>query len=128
MSLLQVSDIAFGYGADRLFRGVTLRLNAGERAALVAPNGAGKTTLLRLIAGELSPDEGSVVIRKEASVGFYRQSHELGTDGTVLDALLSSFQQVLEIRHELDRARDQAASGGEAQLAHLKRQLGRDST
>jgi ATP-binding cassette subfamily F protein 3 len=121
MSLLQVSDIAFGYGADRLFRGVTLRLNAGERAALVAPNGAGKTTLLRLIAGELSPDEGSVVIRKEASVGFYRQSHELGTDGTVLDALLSSFQQVLEIRHELDRARDQAASGGEAQLAHLAR-------
>jgi ATP-binding cassette subfamily F protein 3 len=121
MSLLQVADVAFGYGADRLFRGVTLRLNAGERAALVAPNGAGKTTLLRVIAGELVPDEGSVVIRKEANVGFYRQSHELGTEGTVLDALLSGFEEVLEIRHALEEARARAASGQAADLAHLAR-------
>ena len=119
MSLLQVADISFGYGADRLFRGVTFRLNAGERAALVAPNGAGKTTLLRVILGELAPDEGSVVIRKEATRAVYRQSHELRTDGTVLDALLSGFTEVLEIRRALAEARARAASGGEAELAHL---------
>jgi len=121
MSLLQVTDIAFGYGAERLFRDVSFRLNAGERAALVAPNGAGKTTLLRIIAGELTADDGTVVIRKEATVGFYRQSHELGTEGTVLDALLSSFQQVLAIRAELDRARELAASGEPTDLTRLSR-------
>ena len=119
MSLLQVTDLAFGYGADRLFKGVAFRLNTGERAALVAPNGAGKTTLLRIIAGELAPDQGSVVARKEATIGFYRQSYELSTEGSVLDALLSGFQSVLGIRHELDRAREQAASGGATALAHL---------
>lgn len=119
MSLLQVADVSFGYGAERLFREVTFRLNAGDRAALVAPNGAGKTTLLRVIAGELHADEGSVIIRKEATVGFYRQSHELGTDGTVLDAMLSGFEEVLAVRHELERARADAASGEQAALSRL---------
>ncbi len=119
MSLIQVADVSFGYGADRLFRGVTFRLQAGERAALVAPNGAGKTTLLRVLMGELVPDEGSVIPRKEASVAFYRQSHEIGTEGTVLDALLSGFQEVLSIRRELEAARKRAASGTDTDLAHL---------
>ena len=119
MALLQVSDISFGYGADRLFRGVTFCLDTGHRAALVAPNGAGKTTLLRVIHGELTPDEGSVVIRRDAVVGFYRQSHEVPAEGTVLDALLSGFEEVLAIRHELKEARAAAASGEETALAKL---------
>ncbi|MCL2823209.1 MAG: ABC-F family ATP-binding cassette domain-containing protein [Polyangiaceae bacterium] len=119
MSLLQVADIAFGYGAERLFQNVTFKLNAGERAAIVAPNGAGKTTLLRIIASELSPDAGACIVKKEASLGFYRQSCELSTDGTVLDALLSGFQNVLDLRHELDRARELAASGKPEHLTHL---------
>lgn len=121
MTVLQVADVAFGYGAHQLFEGVTFSLALGERAALVAPNGAGKTTLLRLVAGELQPDRGSVVLRREVRLGFYRQSHELPLHGTVLDALLSSFQHVLEIRHELVEARQRAGSGTRADLEHLAR-------
>ena len=57
MTVLQVADLGFGYGARRLFQGVTFSLEPAQRAALVAPNGAGKSTLLRLIARELPPDE-----------------------------------------------------------------------
>lgn len=119
MLILQVADVAFGYGAERLFRGVTLRLHAGERAALVAPNGAGKTTLLRIIAGELNPDDGSVVIAKNATVGYYRQSSERSATGTVLDAMLAGFQDVLVIRKALEQARVQAASGERSDLMRL---------
>ena len=122
-SVLQVADVAFGYAADRLFRGVTFNLNEGERAALVAPNGAGKTTLLRIIQGELVPDEGTVLVKRDATVGFYRQSHELALTGTVLDALLSGFSEVLAIRSELAVARERAASGSAADLdvlAHVE--------
>src|SRR4051812_37219506 len=42
MTVLQVADVGFGYGQNRLFEGVTFSLSRGERAALVAPNGAGK--------------------------------------------------------------------------------------
>src|SRR5215468_1719581 len=99
LSLLEVGNLGFGYAGDALLDGCTFRLNAGERAALVAPNGAGKSTLLRLIAGELAPDKGSVTIERGRTLAFYRQSHELGTQGTLMDALLSGFKDVSGARH-----------------------------
>ncbi|HKQ71869.1 MAG TPA: ATP-binding cassette domain-containing protein, partial [Polyangiaceae bacterium] len=91
MTILQVADLGFGYGAGKLFEKVTFSVAIGERVALVAPNGAGKSTLLRLVAGELGADHGSVVVRRGASVGYYRQSHELSAGGTVIEAFLSGF-------------------------------------
>ena len=123
MTVLQVAELGFGYDARKLFGGVTFSLALGERAALVAPNGAGKSTLLRLVTGELTPDEGSVVVRKGVSVGYYRQSHELSSEGTVLDALLSGFQDVLALRHALDQAQAKAASGTKEDLDRLARAI-----
>jgi ATP-binding cassette, subfamily F, member 3 len=119
MTVLQVADLGFGYGADKLFQGVTFSIELGQRVALVAPNGAGKSTLLRLVARELTPDAGSVVIRKGVRVAYFRQSHELTAHGSVLDAFLSGFSEVLELRHALTAAQHGAASGSEADLDRL---------
>jgi ATP-binding cassette subfamily F protein 3 len=119
VSLLEVSNLAFGYAGDLLFDGVTFRLNAGERAGLVAPNGAGKSTLLRLIAGEATPDKGAVTLEKGKTLGFYRQSHEFSRKGNVMDVLLSGFGEVVALRHELAAAEHAAASGDQADLDRL---------
>lgn len=56
-------DIHFSYTAEReVLRGVTLRLDHGERAALVGANGAGKSTLLLHANGLLMPSRGRVVV------------------------------------------------------------------
>src|SRR5579871_848839 len=109
MTILEVANVAFGYGADQLFQGVTFSLQAGERAALVAPNGAGKSTLLRLVTRELAPDAGTVVVRREVRVAYARQSHEHLAEGTVLEAFLSAFAEVLVLRHALSEAQHAAA-------------------
>jgi len=119
MTVLQVADLRFGYGGDTLFENVTFTLALGERAALVAPNGAGKSTLLRLLAKEVDPDRGTVVVKKDVSVGYYRQSHELAAKGDVLSAFLSGFGDIVELRAELVKAQHDAASGDERALAHL---------
>jgi ATP-binding cassette subfamily F protein 3 len=119
MTVLQVASLSFGYGANQLFQDVTFSLALGERVALVAPNGAGKSTLLRLLVGELAPDAGAVTIRKGVSTGYYRQSHELPTAGDVMDAFLSSFDEVLSLRHRLAEAQEKAASGAESDLERL---------
>jgi ATP-binding cassette subfamily F protein 3 len=119
MTVLEVANLSFGYGANQLFQGVTFSLEVGERAALVAPNGAGKSTLLRLIGRELTPDAGSVVVRRGARVAYARQSHELPPQGTVLDAFLGAFAEILAIRHGLSEAQHAAASGSDQALSHL---------
>ncbi|EYE99996.1 ABC-F family ATP-binding cassette domain-containing protein [Chondromyces apiculatus] len=119
MTVLQVADVGFGYGARRLFQGITFSLEQGQRAALVAPNGAGKSTLMRLIGREMPPDEGQVVVRKGVRVAFFRQSHELTSDGTVMDAFLAGFTEVLDLRHALTDAQHAAASGSDEALARL---------
>jgi ATP-binding cassette subfamily F protein 3 len=119
MTLLQVGDVRFGYGADVLFENVTFTLAPGERAALVAPNGAGKTTLLRICGGEIEPDAGGAVVRRGATVAFYRQSHEVAAEGDVLTAFLGGFTEVLALREELVKAQHDAASGTKDALDHL---------
>ena len=119
MTVLQVADLELGFAGDKLFEGVTFSLALGERAALVAPNGAGKSTLLRLIAKEIEPDKGSVVIKRDTTFGYYRQSHELVAKGDVLSAFLSGFQEVVGLREELVRAQENAASGEARALEHL---------
>ena len=119
MTVLQVADLRFGYAGDTLFENVTFTLALGERAALVAPNGAGKSTLLRVIAKEIEPDQGSSVIRREATLGYYRQSHELRAEGDVLSAFLSGFADVVSLRAALTQAQHDAASGEERALNHL---------
>ena len=119
MTVLQVADLRFGYAGDTLFESVTFSLALGERAALVAPNGAGKSTLLRLIGKELDPDGGTAVIKKETTVGYYRQSHEVAAEGDVLSAFMSGFRDIVEAREALVKAQHEAASGDAQALERL---------
>jgi ATP-binding cassette subfamily F protein 3 len=119
VSILEVAGLKFGYTNDALFENVTFRLEAGDRAGLVAPNGAGKSTLLRVLAGEVPADSGSVLLKKGATVGYYRQSHESKLDGSVREALLAGFGDLLSLRGELGRAQAEAASGERAALEKL---------
>jgi ATPase subunit of ABC transporter with duplicated ATPase domains len=74
-SALEVEDLAKGWPGlpEPLFAGLTFRLAAGERLAIVGPNGAGKTTLLRTLLGELPPDSGSAKWAEKAKIGYFMQ-------------------------------------------------------
>jgi ATP-binding cassette subfamily F protein 3 len=119
LALLEVSGVTFGYTGEPLFSDVALKLEAGERAGLVAPNGAGKSTLLRVLAGDLEADRGFVVPKKGATVGYFRQSHEVKAQGSVMDVLLSGFGELVALRHALAEAQVAAADGSEAALTRL---------
>jgi heme exporter protein A len=61
-ALLVASGIVRRFGSAVALRGVDVRIDRGERVALVGPNGAGKTTLIRVLATGLRPDAGTLVI------------------------------------------------------------------
>ena len=109
--ILQLEQIAKSFGSRELFSGVSLRLEEFDRLALVGPNGAGKTTLLNIISGKDEPDEGRVIIAKNAQVGYLEQEAiEMG-DNPI-------FEEVLSAQHEVVRQ--------EQRLRELEAALGED--
>jgi branched-chain amino acid transport system ATP-binding protein len=59
-ALLEVQNVASGYGEVQILWDISLRLERGKLTALVGSNGVGKTTLLRTVVGLLKPWQGSV--------------------------------------------------------------------
>ena len=58
--MLEIADLHAGYGSVPVLSAVTLRVKAGEFAAIVGPNGAGKTTLFKTVSGIVRPSTGSI--------------------------------------------------------------------
>jgi ATPase subunit of ABC transporter with duplicated ATPase domains len=72
--VFEAQKLAKGY--DRpLFSNFNIRLEAGERIAIIGPNGIGKTTLLRCLGGELAADTGTVRWTEKAKLGYCAQDH-----------------------------------------------------
>lgn len=67
--IVEVSGVTVRYETGLALDGVSFRLNAGERVAVVGPNGAGKSTLFKVIAGILSPASGEVCVSGQVPGG-----------------------------------------------------------
>ncbi len=87
MTHVEVAHVDYGLPDGRmLLHDVSFRVPSGAVAAIVGPNGSGKTTLLRMMAGEVTPDEGSIVLG--GSFAYMRQFVAQTDDATVRNLLV----------------------------------------
>ena len=70
MPRLEARGVSYRAGEALLLDGVSIELRPGEVLALVGPNGAGKSTLLRVLAGDLAPTAGEVLLDGTALAAF----------------------------------------------------------
>ncbi len=73
MSKIIVQSLTKSYSGKELFQNIGFEVVPGMRLAVAGANGCGKSTLLRILARELEPDSGSVIIPKNARVGYVAQ-------------------------------------------------------
>jgi branched-chain amino acid transport system ATP-binding protein len=62
MAILSLKNVSKSFGALKVTDDVSFELASGEALGIIGPNGAGKSTLFNLIAGNLRPNEGSVLL------------------------------------------------------------------
>jgi ATP-binding cassette subfamily F protein 3 len=74
--LLRLERVTVGYGEQTVLQGVELSLAPGDRIGLLGPNGAGKSTLIKLLAGELTPQDGLLESALYLETAYFAQ-HQL---------------------------------------------------
>ncbi len=90
--VMRLDDAGLTYdGSSWILRGLNLRIERGEKTALVGHNGMGKTTLLRLLSGTLKPSAGKRVVGHNVVQGYQSQEFADTMDPgmTVLDTVKS---------------------------------------
>ncbi len=116
--MIEVNNVTFGYpvGGFRL-QIPELRVDAGEKVAVIGPSGLGKTTLLHLLAGVLVPSAGRIAVQgtevsslkqedrqdyRALRMGMVFQEFELLAYLDLLDNVLLPYRisPVLELNHE----------------------------
>ena len=90
MSLVTASGLSLAYGPKVLFQEATFTIAPRDRIGLIGPNGTGKSSLLRILAGEASPDAGTMAWRRGARAGYLPQDVAALPDGPVVDVVLAS--------------------------------------
>jgi NitT/TauT family transport system ATP-binding protein len=122
---ISLKNLSFGYPGTALFKDLSLELGKENPLVLLGPSGCGKTTLLRLMAGLLTPRNGEICIRREASnepgksgefnkpggiplenqVSFVFQEHRLLPWCTVLENVMLPIRKALGRERAEERAR-----------------------
>src|ERR671924_548031 len=98
--LLEVHDVAGGYGSGDILQRVTLNIGAGEIVATIGRNGVGKSTLMKAIIGLLAVRSGSIRFKKKPitnlradqraalGIGYVPQGREVFPELSVEENLL----------------------------------------
>jgi ATP-binding cassette subfamily F protein 3 len=86
-TVLDLRGVSKRYGAVRVFDGINLHIERGDRIALIGPNGAGKSTLMRMLSGVEAPDSGTCTEGHQLVLQYFAQD-----EATRLDPALTVYQ------------------------------------
>lgn len=115
--MIEVRHLSFSRGERKIFDDVSLHIEAGKITAIMGPSGTGKTTLLKLIAGQLIPDEGEVLVYGQnvhklsrsklyelrRNMGMLFQSGALLTDLSVFENVAFPIREHTDLPDEMIR-------------------------
>ena len=126
--MITVQNISLQYGKRVLFDEVNIKFAGNNCYGVIGANGAGKSTFLKILAGEISPNSGSVSIEPGKRMAVLKQNHFEFDEFSVLDTVLMGHTKLWKIikekeevyaRPDFSEADGIRASELEAQFAEM---------
>jgi ATP-binding cassette subfamily F protein 3 len=113
MAIATATSLDVHVGGKLLFSDVSFKLEPRERMTLSGRNGAGKSTLLRILAGELTPDSGTLSLHRGARVALHDQRPPRESKATLGEYVYSGRSDMLEAEAELERLEAKMSGGAD---------------
>ncbi len=120
--LLSVSNLSKAFSEKVVLKNASFHINETDKAAITGINGAGKSTLLRMIIGEISPDEGTVVFSHDATYGYLSQQHTVNGTRTLWEEVATVKQDIFDMRDQLRSMEDRMPLVSGQELSRLMEQ------
>ena len=105
MVLLNGSNLKKMFFDETLFSDVSFNVSDKDKIGFVGINGAGKSTLFKIINGLMDYDEGEIFKNKLTNIGYLDQYTCTDSDNTIMDEMLTAFDEVISIENELEEIR-----------------------
>jgi len=113
--LIEIQNLTFSRGERKIFDDLSLSIPVGKVTAIMGPSGTGKTTLLKLIAGQLRPEQGRILVKGlevhqlkrkalyalRGKMGMLFQSGALLTDLNVFDNVAFPLREQTHLPEDL---------------------------
>jgi ATP-binding cassette, subfamily F, member 3 len=99
--LFNLDKVAISLAGKPIFSGLSWEVQNRQRVGLVGPNGAGKTTLLRLVAQELTQDDGNIFRKSGLTWGRLEQEPSLPPGRNVVAEAMTAVPQIAAIHQQL---------------------------
>ncbi len=120
--ILSCQNICKAFAEVKVLENVSFHIEDYEKAALVGINGAGKTTLLKIIVGQMTADEGLVILAKDKTLGYLAQNEAVDTGNTIYQELLSVKQDLVDLEEKMRRCEEEMKHVRESDLEKLMKQ------
>ncbi|MDD2446197.1 MAG: ABC-F family ATP-binding cassette domain-containing protein [Tissierellia bacterium] len=135
--VFETKNLVIGYD-EPLSKPLNLRMERGQRIALVGANGIGKTTLLKSILGLIKPYSGEVELGENLEIGYYEQEPKEKSNHTCIEEVWTEFPSWVqfEIRSALAKcglttnhieSKVMVLSGGEQAKVRLCKIINRET-
>ncbi|TVR82395.1 MAG: ABC transporter ATP-binding protein [Saprospirales bacterium] len=110
--MIDFNNISVVYGERYVLDRITLSLPAGEKVGIIGKNGGGKSTLLKIVAKQLTPDEGQFSLPSETTIGYLHQDIDIDLSPQVIDAVKASLKELKEVEDKLNTLKKKAENQG----------------
>lgn len=101
--MISTANISLRFGGRKLFDEVNVKFTPGNCYGLIGANGAGKSTFLKILAKEIEPNTGEVIMGSDMRLSVLKQDHYAFDEMTVLKTVLMGNQKLFAIMEEKEK-------------------------
>ena len=100
--MLLTNGVTLRFGKRVLFENVNIKFTKGNCYGIIGANGAGKSTFLKILAGDIEPSKGEVILDKGERLSMLKQDHFAYEEYTLIDTVMMGNNELYSIMKEKD--------------------------